>query len=86
MGAMGYVLFLRQGMLVWMENCATSDTSVLEPGMAEISNADNNDYSYKERKEIPEYLKEQLVFALTNIAVDYQRRMKRMENGGFINL
>jgi hypothetical protein len=24
--AMGYVLFLRQGMLVWMENCATSAT------------------------------------------------------------
>jgi len=81
MRAMGYVLFLRQGMLVWMENCATSATSVLEPGMTEISDADNNDYNYKEKKDIPEYLKEQLVFALTNIVVDYQRRMERIENG-----
>lgn len=87
-GAMGYVLFLRQGMLVWMENCVTSATSAtcatsvlepVEPGMAEISNAYNNDYSYsyKEKEEIPEYLKEQLVFVLTNIAVDYQRRMEK---------
>jgi hypothetical protein len=52
----------------------------LEPGMAEISNSNayNNDYSYsyKEEEEIPEYLKEQLVLVLTNIAVDYQRRME----------
>ncbi|MGD2093365.1 MAG: hypothetical protein PVH61_44810 [Candidatus Aminicenantes bacterium] len=48
--------------------------------MAEISNSNayNNDYSYsyKEEEEIPEYLKEQLVLVLTNIAVDYQRRME----------
>jgi hypothetical protein len=61
---MGYVLFLRRGMLVWMENCSTS---LLSPVVKEFSKIHDG-------KEIPDYLRRQLVFALTNIAINHQRK------------
>ncbi len=61
---MGYVLFLRQGMLVWMKN---SNTYALEPEVFE--NSQNNNHI-----EIPDSFRKQLVFALTNIAINQQRR------------
>jgi len=62
---MGYVLFLRRGVLFWMENC---DPYILEPEVSKNSN--NNDY-----KEIPDHLQKQLIFALTNIVINHQRRV-----------
>ena len=62
---MGYVLFLRQGMSVWMENC---NTYALDPEVFE--NPQNNSHI-----EFPDYFRKQLVFALTNIVINQQRRV-----------
>jgi hypothetical protein len=69
MSTMGYVLFLRRGMLMWMENCSTY---ILEPGVQTPSKLANNNYNYSE---FPDPLKKQIVFALTNIIISHQRRL-----------
>jgi transposase len=72
---MGYVLFLGRGMLTWMENCCTP---LLEPGEP-LESEDQNTLTLKNNNsnccELPDSVKKQIVFALTNIVISHQRRL-----------